>query len=547
MTNNLVVSAEFSLRKEFWTDREPVTIVGDFKVTKLERGEGKIGLDIGCSDGYAVFPSGRKVPLETFGESCAPSTEEVWVRTSLQYYLLLRSGLFPEEEIVEFKRGIYAPRKKLVPDYNGELHFAWAMGEATRFDNEEIVRALDAEIVEVDGVNRLKSECEPCEGCGGWKQKGGHCPHCEVQDLHGQWHDRVSCSAVRLDGHDTRVWIEDAELNALYENCPHCGRYYPKGTLSASAPFGLCPSCVESLLRAPILGYHDHNCYKKSFFGAPKERFKGLGFELEIDGNPDSKGEAMGDYNQEFARSLLDSLNLAKDEIWFERDGSLYNGGFEIISAPHTIKAFWNKQDEWAALLQMCWSAGYKSHDARCCGLHVHISREVFGSEKSRDANIAKIYKFYEGAWWELVKASRRKEFEYCDKNNLRRKTGGSPKYGEGVNVWKGAVKRNFGESAGNHHVALNNSNPNTFEFRLGRGTLNKMSFFAWIDLCWVISKNSKKSDKELNQETWVEWLRGIREQTAKYLLKRGAFRKEVFALFPHLEWEVERTDEQTA
>ena len=74
------------------------------------------------------------------------------------------------------------------------------------------------------------------------------------------------------------------------------------------------------------------------------------------------------------------------------------------------------------------------------------------------------------------------------------------------------------------------------------------MSFFAWIDLCFTITKNSKKSGKVLNEsDSWVEWLDGIKEQTGKYLIKRDAFKKEVFMLFPQLEWENSDADSAIA
>ena len=44
-----------------------------------------------------------------------------------------------------------------------------------------------------------------------------------------------------------------------------------------------------------------------------------------------------------------------------------------------------------------------------------------------------------------------------------------------------------------------------------------------------------------------VDWLRGIKAATARYLLRRGAFSEAVGKLFPELEWEMDNSDESAA
>lgn len=59
--------------------------------------------------------------------------------------------------------------------------------------------------------------------------------------------------------------------------------------------------------------------------------------------------------------------------------------------------------------MQGCVEQGYLSHQARTCGLHIHVSRRAFGTtEEQQDACIARILYFFEKHWEELLKFSQR-------------------------------------------------------------------------------------------------------------------------------------------
>lgn len=63
----------------------------------------------------------------------------------------------------------------------------------------------------------------------------------------------------------------------------------------------------------------------------------------------------------------------------------------------------------WQKLLDAALAMGYTSHQARTCGLHVHVSLEAFGeTETAQDAVIDHILYFFEKFWDELLKFSRR-------------------------------------------------------------------------------------------------------------------------------------------
>lgn len=339
-------------------------------------------------------------------------------------------------------------------------------------------------------------------------------------------------------GHDTnRFWAP----NSYWENlhfCGHCDHYVSDELWDDE--HNMCRECYleEHKVIEDYCPSHNHNI-NPVLFGDYKDtaHFAGMGFELEVD--CDSCQE---DDNEEVAQNLISACSLEEKEVRFAHDSSL-NHGFEIISEPHTVKAFWDKAPQWQTMLKYLVRKGYSSHDAGTCGLHVHVSRLMFGnSESAQEAAIAKVYMFFHDNWDNIVKVSRRNNFDYCDQNE-RDSLGYEDRYNPRLteyDKWKIHAKN----KSGCHYVALNNSNDNTFEYRLGRGTLNAWSFFSWIDFILTITKNAKRiTVQKVESNDLTSWLAGIKESTAKYMYKRGAFRKEVLTLFPSIEWETDLND----
>lgn len=356
------------------------------------------------------------------------------------------------------------------------------------------------------------------------------CLECLAVEFNGDYYYYGHCSENRYkDCYGDARWIEapDSYWEDLYY-CECCDCYVDGDYYWGD---GECTFCHEEN-HGIIEEYSESHNNEPVFFGDYKGKFAGLGFELEVDCDCDQNH-----YNAETAEGLCSHCGLEENEMRYAEDGSL-NYGFECISQPHTVKDFWDKQDKWRKMLQYLSDKGYKSHDPGTCGLHVHVSREMFGSTKSeQDRAIAKVFTFFDDNWDDIVKVSRRKSFSYCSKNVLYDEDGTKKtKYER----WRKKVS--FGE--GSHGVALNNRNRATFEYRLGRGTLNAWSFFAWIDFVLTITKNAKRiSIERVTSNDLLSWLGGIKESTAKYIYKRGAFRNEMLALYPNIEWETDLTD----
>lgn len=232
------------------------------------------------------------------------------------------------------------------------------------------------------------------------------------------------------------------------------------------------------------------------------EGFKGYGFELEVDDG------GMDDGN---AQEVIDMLN---GEVYCAEDGSI-NNGFEIITHPHTREALESMPMD--NVLDWLVHKGYRSHDSRTCGLHLHASKLLFGdSEKSRILNISKIVLFYERFWNDILKISRRTQEQadhwasnYCqDYKDIKKMVDNSVKSGYGG---KG------------RYYAVNLSNLHTVEFRLMRGTLNKKTFWATLDFLMTCVENTKKI-KLADIGRAELWLQGMKPETLEYIKSRGAF-----------------------
>ena len=190
-------------------------------------------------------------------------------------------------------------------------------------------------------------------------------------------------------------------------------------------------------------------------------------------------------------------------------DGSI-GDGVEIITQPHTMDEFLKLP--WRDILKRIRDHGYRSHDARCCGLHMHISRAAMTKE-----GIARIIYFYEHYINDIVKVSRRTRDGMSNWAST---------YGWGdltfAELAKRAADRDYGDHSDRYH-AVNLTNKNTVEFRLMRGTLNYESFMATIDFLWTTAMNANTmSDDDITKP--ANFLKGLKPDTIEYIKRRNAF-----------------------
>lgn len=393
-------------------------------------------------------------------------------------------------------------------------------------------------ISQVCGVSCFISDCVPY-------YDGGYILKTAAREYEGKYYYINNFRNVTIKNNEDDTYAAEMPydvLNRKYLYCDVCGCYTLIDNWDTNR--NCCKFCGKYKVIESYGISHEHNVHPIYYIDVLKgncvlpsthvEDFAGLGFELEVQNLTNSNVN-----HNKIAYDLCSAAGLDSKELRYAWDASV-SRGFEIISQPHTVKAFWNRQKQWESMLDYLRLNQYVSHKTGECGLHVHISRLFFGrEEKQQDEAISKIYAFFETNWDNIVLVSRRHDFGYCDRNNRRNTYDKHGMRESAYKSWKKQSKWN-----GSHGCALNNSNSNTFEIRLGRGSLNPAAFFAWIDFVITIAKNAKRiTVNKVESNDVISWLAGIRESTANYIYKRGAFKNAIEELFPSIGWAASNYD----
>lgn len=312
------------------------------------------------------------------------------------------------------------------------------------------------------------SEYNRCDECDDYfddeschRDEEGHCVCDNCFDRYG-YHHCENCDTL-ITG-DEIHWDDD-------DDCAYCDECYS-----------------EHYHRNSIHNYG----YKPTpiFFKSDNERSKlFMGVELEVD-----NGEDAGDT----AFSITDTMEFdGDDHVYCKHDGSL-NDGIEIVSHPCTLR-YHMEQMPWQDVMQVALNNGFTSHNARTCGLHVHVSRNFFGSDETeQDLAIAKLIMLIDKFWDNVTKFSRRGQSElnrWAHKNDIDIK--------ENDLVDEIKEKMNSQKSQGRYH-AINLCNYSTIEFRLFRGTLRYETFIATLQFVQTMCLYAKSvSLNDIYSVTW--------------------------------------------
>lgn len=293
-----------------------------------------------------------------------------------------------------------------------------------------------------------------------------------------------------------------------YFRCDCCGEWF-SGCYNEYNGGIYCDDCFrenysDEEYYTEIKSYHDrpatHYYGDDGGYETDGSEFKGYGFELEVDNG--------GQYDS-VARKVMEKLDR---EVYCQTDGSI-DDGFEIISHPHTETALYNMRNRLDDVMEYLVDQDYRSHDAKTCGLHLHVSRTLFGdNEKKQRIAISKIIIFYDMFWNDILRVSRRTRHQA--EEWARRYSTTNMKHKD---------IRDMVEHPSSRYMAVNLTNRDTVEFRLMRGTLNRRTFWATIDFLITTSKNSTTiTYKDITKPE--KWLEGIKPETAEYIRSRGAF-----------------------
>lgn len=285
-----------------------------------------------------------------------------------------------------------------------------------------------------------------------------------------------------------------------YTRCEDCDDVILSNDTYDYEGITLCCDCYNA--RSRII--HEYS-YKPTpiFYGKGKRFF---GVELEID---------KGGHDSDYAEEILDIANGNHQHIYIKSDGSL-DDGFEIISHPMSLE--FHQDFCWEDIMRHCVDLGYRSHQTRTCGLHIHVNRDSLGQDyDAQEQTISRILYFIEMHWPEMLKFSRRSE---CNMNRWAACFGceSSPK--KLLNKAKEAYGR---------YTAVNLNNRQTVEFRIFRGTLKRNTFVAALQMVnHICNAAFALSDEEMQGLSWFDFIASITEpELITYLKKRSLYVNE--------------------
>ena len=356
-------------------------------------------------------------------------------------------------------------------DYLYSTHWCIACGRYER----------PGETFETGEFSRVSPNSYICPECAAQLER---CPECgrPLSAVHGMivWHNGHRVRVCRSHNAFNCIHCGERHLYSdndpdhndicptclpLYTRCNECGRMVPNNDLSE----GVCSNCRT--VRYGIRGYHQGPPLQFHPEPADNEHPLYLGIELEVDNPSCSIGQAR---RQAVVEKVIRAVGL--DHMYVTRDGSLTNG-FEQITMPATLDYMLSNRERYEQLCTIPKAAGFTSHDAGTCGLHVHVSRDFIGSPE----NVAKLVYLSERFWTQFFLFSRRspeRGYRYATRyfKNARDRAEPDKIPLEKVND---LIRR-----TSERYRSVNTTTRQTVEFRLFRGTLHVPTF--WATLQWV-------------------------------------------------------------
>lgn len=350
-------------------------------------------------------------------------------------------------------------------------------GEA--FDRSDLTETANGLVCQ----DCLDDHYTPCDRCGEYipiedateVRTGGFrpsteywCPDCVYNYATRCQHcgDYVVNSRIEEDDFGNRVC--DGCYSDYYRRCSECGcltrednTYWDEDTDT--------PYCCDCYSSRPAKAINQYGYKPDPIFGL--RRGEGLdtdltfGVELEVDGGSDA---------EDTARAVVDASD---GRVYCKHDGSLGDDGFEIVSHPGTL-AHHTYETRWRAITAAAKKAGYKSHDTETCGLHIHVGRRGLGETALERVQTA--HKLVLLAWHlkdALTTFSRRTEyrlnrwakFPSLDVN---------PCMSDDLLLSYATDTEDDGR-----YQAVNLENSATVEFRIFRGTLERDTLIASLQL----------------------------------------------------------------
>ena len=284
-----------------------------------------------------------------------------------------------------------------------------------------------------------------------------------------------------------------------YVECADCGEmvHESEARWDDDREVDLCDRCFRE--RPTASSYlHDYSYKPRAEFqlrtGEDVRETLTFGLEVEVDkgSNP---------------RDLCDTLGEMGEPIYMKHDGSLSSDGVEIVTHPCSL-AYHTYQLRWKAISKACISRGYRSHDTSTCGLHIHVGRAQMGdTAEKREVAVGNLVILLNALWGNIERFTRRTKSalsRWAERNNVCN--------WECFDRYDDIAKTNLAletrwNSAGRYQ-AINLENSATVEFRIFRGSLNRETIIASIQLVNNLTKFAMThTPTECYKATWLDVL----------------------------------------
>lgn len=324
-----------------------------------------------------------------------------------------------------------------------------------------------------------------------------------------------TCSITRCLNNDIQRQCHDIEfgrpLNTYFEELHRQGRYPCRYAQYDRLIYGepLINNNRVAFINAFNSIIHPHSykpTYNKHFMiGESESTTLLLGAEIEVD---------CGGKSEEHAKEVLQIMNgkdtwNSEENIYCVHDGSLSNG-LEFPTQPGSLA--WHKSLPYQKMFKYLDENGYKAHDTKTCGLHVHINRSFF-ADKEKECIGKLIY----------IVEKFNNEFSVIGRRNC--------KYSQFIG-YKGEKCNELYEKGTNGGIgkyqAVNLLHDDSIEIRAFKGTLKYSTFMNTLEFVSDLAhfvKNHTEEDVE-NME-WSDLYDTFSDELKKYYDERKQIESE--------------------
>lgn len=269
----------------------------------------------------------------------------------------------------------------------------------------------------------------------------------------------------------------------------------------------------------PIFGYHRESAERA-------HHALTFGLEVEVE---NVSGVRVTCGNAE-ATDRVDEVGEGR--VYCKHDGSLNDYGFEIVSHPGTL-AHHMYVMHWKGILRKAQKAGRRSHDARNCGLHVHVGRAEMGETAEERARVCKMM--------QIMVSRFRNEWTVFSRRASSAINQWAP-----IPEWYGAQSNDVDElrafmdclsdyssNHSNRYTAVNITNRATVEIRIFRGTLKRDTLIAAVQACENLTRwCMEHSVEDIPGTTFADVvLHTPYREIVEYMRDRGLLSRDVTTL----------------